>query len=67
MKFLFITPWSGVGAVTRSPAGVWRRIPETRALVTACLEEIMSVAQALNIALPDNAIAWSSYSSKRHR
>lgn len=63
MKFLFITRWSGVGAVTRSPAGIWRSIPETRALVSACLEEIMNVAQALNIALPESAIdaTWARY------
>jgi 2-dehydropantoate 2-reductase len=65
MKFLFITPWSGVGAVTRSPVGVWRRIPETRALVTACLEEIVSVAQSQNVALPENAVetTWAIYDS----
>lgn len=56
MKFLFITPWSGIGAVTRSPAGLWRTIPETRALVAACLEEIVSVAQSQKIVLPKNAI-----------
>ncbi len=63
MKFLFITPWSGIGAVTRTPAGVWRRIPETRHLVTLCLEEILSIAQAQTIALPDNAIVatWARY------
>lgn len=63
MKFLFITPWSGVGAVTRLPIGVWRCIPETRALVTACLDEIVSVAQTQNVALPENAVetTWAIY------
>ena len=63
MKFLFITPWSGIGAVTRSPVGVWRRPPETRALVTACLQEIVSIAQFQNIALPEDAIdtTWAMY------
>ena len=63
MKFLFITPWGGVGAVTRSPLGVWRRPPETRALVTTCLEEIASVAQSQDVVLPENAIetTWAAY------
>lgn len=63
MKFLFITPWSGIGAVTRSPIGVWRCISETRALVTACLDEIVSVAQSQNVALPENAVetTWAIY------
>lgn len=63
MKFLFITPWSGIGAVTRSSVGVWRRPPETRALVTACLEEIVSIAQSQNIALPEDAVdtTWAMY------
>jgi 2-dehydropantoate 2-reductase len=57
MKFLFISTMSGLGSITRSPAGVWRAIPETRAMAEAALREVMSVAAARGVALPDDAIA----------
>jgi 2-dehydropantoate 2-reductase len=56
MKLLFITPWSGIGAVTCAPVGVWRSLPETRAMVTQCLQEIAAVARAQAIALPEDAV-----------
>jgi 2-dehydropantoate 2-reductase len=52
MKFLFITVWSGVGAVTRVPVGIWRSLPETRQMAEQGLYEIMAVARARGIALP---------------
>jgi 2-dehydropantoate 2-reductase len=63
MKLLFITPWSGIGAVTRAPVGVWRSLPETRAMVTQCLQEIAAVARAQAIALPEDAVeqTWALY------
>ena len=63
MKFLFITPWSGIGAVTRSPVGIWRSLPETREMVSQCLHEIDAVARAHAIALPENAVTstWKLY------
>jgi 2-dehydropantoate 2-reductase len=63
MKFLFITPWSGIGAVTRAPVGIWRSLPETRAMVSQCLHEINAVAQAHAIGLPENAVTstWELY------
>lgn len=56
MKFLFITAWSGVGAVTHTPLGVWRSLPETRQMAESALQEIIIVAQARDIALPENAM-----------
>jgi 2-dehydropantoate 2-reductase len=56
MKFLFITGWSGVGAVTRTPLGVWRSLPETRQMAESALQEIVRVAQARGIALPENPV-----------
>jgi 2-dehydropantoate 2-reductase len=56
MKFLFITVLSGVGAVTRAPAGIWRSLPETRQMAEQGLNEIMAVARARNIALPGEAV-----------
>lgn len=56
MKFLFITVWSGIGAVTRSPVGIWRSLPETRRIVELSLQEIMAVAAAYDISLPEEAV-----------
>ena len=56
-KFLFITAMSGAGAVTRVPIGVWRNQPETRALVTQAVEEVLAVATARGITLDPNAVA----------
>src|ERR1051325_10300019 len=45
-KFLFIVPYSAVGAVTRMPAGVWRSLPESRAVADRALDELLAVARA---------------------
>lgn len=62
-KFLFIAPLSGMGAITRVPAGVWRADKELRDLTTRALEEIVALATAKNIDLGDNAVAktWERY------
>ena len=59
MKFLLITAWSGVGAVTRTPIGVWRSLPETRQMAEAALQEIILVAQTRDITLPENALSMT--------
>ena len=51
-KFVFIAAISGVGAVTRQPAGGFRSIPESRALLIAALEETTAVARARGVHLP---------------
>ncbi|MEQ5802788.1 2-dehydropantoate 2-reductase [Halomonas sp. H10-9-1] len=56
-KFLFICAMSGIGAITRAPIGVTRRLPETRELIEAILAEIAAVARARGIALPADAEA----------
>ena len=56
-KFLFITTISGIGAVTRQPVGVWRAIPETRALAERMASEVAALARARGIALADDAVA----------
>ncbi len=53
-KFIFIAAISGVGAVTRAPAGTTRRIPETRRILQSAIEEIVQVAQARGINLPED-------------
>jgi 2-dehydropantoate 2-reductase len=55
-KFLAITPWSGVGAVTRSPAGVFRSQPGTRRMLEQTMSEIYNVGRAHKIALPKDII-----------
>ena len=56
MKFLFITVWSGMGAVTRAPVGIWRSLPETRLMAELSLQEIIAVAAARDISLPEEAL-----------
>lgn len=56
-KFLFVTAWGSVGAITRSPVGVIRTLPETRAMLQQAMTEIHQVAQARNVHLPATAIA----------
>ena len=56
-KFLFIAPVSGVGALTRVPVGVFRAIPETRAMLEAALREVFSLARVRGIMLQHDAVA----------
>jgi len=56
-KFLFIAPFSGVGAVTRMAAGVWRQLPETRRLLESAMREVSALARARGVRLPDDAVA----------
>lgn len=55
-KFMLIVGWSGLGAVTRSPIGIFRSQPETRKLLRQVLEEVRDVAVARNIALPGDCV-----------
>ncbi|NNL78039.1 MAG: hypothetical protein HKO68_17035 [Desulfobacterales bacterium] len=56
MKFLLVTVWSGMGAVTRAPVGIWRSLPETRRMAKLGLQEIIAVAAAHDISLPEEAL-----------
>jgi 2-dehydropantoate 2-reductase len=55
-KFIFVAPYGGVGAVTRSPAGVIRSLPETRRMVESGMHEILAVARAGQISLADGIV-----------
>ena len=55
-KFLFIAPFSAVGAAARKPAGAWRHLPETRALLKAAMNEVVDLANARGVALPREAV-----------
>jgi 2-dehydropantoate 2-reductase len=56
MKFLFITPCSGLGALTRSPIGIWRSVPEARQMSEQAMHEVLAVGHARGIALPADAL-----------
>ena len=55
-KFLFIASFSGVGAVTRAPAGVLRGLPETRRMLEQAMREVLAVARAHAIPLPEESV-----------
>ena len=55
-KFLFITPMSAIGALTRVPIGVWRSTGETRDLAVRAIREIIAVAAARGVHLGEEAI-----------
>ncbi|HEY5740510.1 MAG TPA: 2-dehydropantoate 2-reductase, partial [Gammaproteobacteria bacterium] len=54
LKFMLITPWSGLGAVSRAPIGVLMEQPETRELLVEAAEEVYRVGIARGIELPDD-------------
>jgi 2-dehydropantoate 2-reductase len=56
-KFLFISSFSGVGAVTRAGAGAIRSIPATRRLLEGALGEVRELARARGVALPGDVVA----------
>jgi 2-dehydropantoate 2-reductase len=56
-KFLFITPWGSLGAVTRLPIGRLRSAPDSRARLVAALEEVMEIARAEGKAFREEPVA----------
>ncbi len=54
-KFLLITSFGGVGAITRAPVGVVRSLPETRVLLEEAMHEVVAVATAHGVVLPQDA------------
>lgn len=55
MKFLAVTAFGGVGALTRAPIGVQRSTPETRRLLEHCIVEAYNLSKAMEIGLPVSA------------
>lgn len=55
-KFLFIAPFSGVGAVTRVPAGIIRAVDETRELLVRAMREVFELARVRGIGLAGGAL-----------
>jgi 2-dehydropantoate 2-reductase len=56
-KFMLITPWSGLGAVSRAPIGVLLEQPETRELMSEAAQEVYRLGLALGVPLPDDSVA----------
>jgi 2-dehydropantoate 2-reductase len=56
-KLLFVGPFGGVGAVTRAPAGVFRSLPQTRALLEGAMTEVIAVARAQGSVLAEDTMA----------
>ncbi len=56
-KFLFIAPVSAVGAVTRMPAGAFRAVPQTRALLQQAIAEAAALGRARGVALREDVVA----------
>jgi 2-dehydropantoate 2-reductase len=52
-KLAMIVSTSGIGAITRTPVGVWRAIPQTRQMYGDVAREACHVARARGIALTD--------------
>jgi 2-dehydropantoate 2-reductase len=55
-KFVFVEPTGAVGAVTRAPIGVFRSVPETRALLETAMREVRDVALARGVTVPEEAV-----------
>jgi 2-dehydropantoate 2-reductase len=55
-KFLFVVSLGGVGAVARAPVGVIRAVPETRQMLTRCMQEILAVARAHQVPMADTIV-----------
>ena len=55
-KFLMFSVSSGMGATTRTTTGVWRSLPETRQISEAAVREVVALAIAAGINLPDEPV-----------
>lgn len=55
-KFMFVTAWSGLGAITRSPIGTFRSQPETREMLRQALTETYEVARARDVGLAPDSV-----------
>ncbi len=53
---MFIASFSGVGAVTRSPAGIMRSTAGTKEMLRAAMGEIQLLAGAKGVSLADNVV-----------
>lgn len=55
-KFLFITPWGSLGAMTRLPVGPLRSTAESRLQLVQALNEVAEIARVRGVDLPSDAV-----------
>jgi 2-dehydropantoate 2-reductase len=55
-KLILIVSLSSIGAITRTPVGTWRAVPETRAMYNDVVREVYTVAQAHGIDVPEEHV-----------
>jgi 2-dehydropantoate 2-reductase len=55
-KFLLITSYGGIGAVTRMPVGVTRSLAQTRQLIEEAMNEVLLVGRRHNVALDEGDV-----------
>ncbi|MCB1739554.1 MAG: 2-dehydropantoate 2-reductase [Gammaproteobacteria bacterium] len=62
-KLLMVSSWAGLGALARSPMGVMRGMPETRALIDASMSEGIAVGRARGHAVDEDykQSLWAFY------
>ncbi len=53
-KYVYLTAHAGMTALTRCPAGLLRRLPETRRMYRLLLEEMARIGRAVGAGLPDD-------------
>jgi len=56
-KYVFLAAQAGLTALTRCPAGVIRRTPETRTMYRLLLEEMAALGRAVGAGLADDVVA----------
>lgn len=51
-KLMLIVSLSSIGAITRTPVGIWRAVPETRRMHSDIVHEVFAVARGRGIGVP---------------
>jgi 2-dehydropantoate 2-reductase len=55
----FVLRWGIIGAVTRAPAGVLRRLPQMRDMIDQAGREVITVARAHDVPLSDDLLQFN--------
>lgn len=55
-KFLLVTSYGGIGAVTRMPVGVTRSLAKTRRLVEEAMKEVLLIGRAHGVGLDEKDV-----------
>jgi len=56
-KFLLVTSFGGVGAIARAPIGIIRTVPKTRRFLEQCMQEVLALARARQVAMAEITVA----------